>query len=78
MVYISFCIPIKAVFTTLTGAKLTGWNKECDQAFMPIKQYLIEPPILASPEASDTLYLYLEVLDVSVSATFFKEDENRK
>ena len=45
---------------------------------MAIRQYLIEPPVLASPEASDTLYLYLVVLDVSLSATLFKEDENRK
>ena len=45
---------------------------------MAIKQYLIEPPILASPEVGNTLYLYLAVYDVSVSATSFKEDENRK
>ena len=45
---------------------------------MAIKQYLIEPPIMASPEASDTLYLYLVVSDVSVRATLFKEDENQK
>ena len=45
---------------------------------MAIKQYLIEPPILASPEAGETLYLYIEISDVSVSATLFKEDENRK
>ena len=43
-----------------------------------IKQYLNESPILASPEASDTLYFYLTVSEVSVSAALFKEDENRK
>ena len=43
---------------------------------MEIKQYLIEPPILASPETSDTLYLYLVVSDVLVSTDLFKEDEN--
>ena len=43
---------------------------------MAIKQYLIEPPVLASPEAGDMLYLYLTVSNVSVSATLFKEDEN--
>ena len=51
---------------------------ECDQAFMAIKQYLIESPILASPRACDTLYLYLAVAEASVSTTLFKEDENRK
>ena len=45
---------------------------------MAIKQYLTEPPILASPRAGDTLYLYLTVSKASVSATLFKEDENRK
>ena len=57
---------------------MVGWNKECDRAFMPFKQYLIEQPILVSPEASDTLYLYLAVSKASVSAALFKEDENRK
>ena len=45
---------------------------------MGIMQYLTEPPILASPEAYDTLYLYLAVSDVSVSVALFKEDENQK
>ena len=43
---------------------------------MVIKQYLTEPPILVSPEAGDTFYLYLAVSDVSVSEALFKEDEN--
>ena len=45
---------------------------------MKIKQYLSEPPILASPEVGDTFYLYLVVSDVSVNTDFFKEDENQK
>ena len=45
---------------------------------MEIKQYLIEPPILAIPEVGETLYLYIVVYDVSVSAALFKEDEYRK
>ena len=45
---------------------------------MVIKQYLIELPILASPGADDTLYLYLAISKASVSAALFKEDENKK
>ena len=45
---------------------------------MEINQYLVEPPVLSSPEAGDTLYLYLAVSNVSVSAALFKEDENKK
>ena len=45
---------------------------------MSIKQYLTEPPILACPETSEKLYLYIVVSDVSVSATLFKGDKYRK
>ena len=35
---------------------------------MEIKRYLAEPPVLASPEANETLFVYLAVSDVAVSA----------
>ena len=68
---------LKSFFSTLKGAKKTGWDKECDHALIVIKQYLIEPPILASPETGETLYFYIVVYDGSVSSTLFKEDEQR-
>ena len=71
-----FIDQLKPFFITLRGAKRSGWNEECDEAFMEIKQYLIEPLILISPEAGDTLYLYLAVSEASVSASLFKENEN--
>ena len=73
-----FTEQLKPFFTTLKGAKQTGWDKECDQALIAIKQYLTEPPILASSETGETLYLYIVVYDVSVSATLFKEDEHEQ
>ena len=69
---------LKPFFVTLKGANQAGWNKECDKALTTIKQYLAEPPILASPEADETLFVYLAVSDVLVSVALFKEDENRK
>ena len=45
---------------------------------MAIKKYLTEPPVLANPKAGNTLYLYLAVSNVLVSAALFKENENRK
>ena len=69
---------LKPFFITLGGAKKDGWNEECYQAFAAIKQYLTEPPILASPGAGDTLYLYLAVSKAFISSTLFKEDENQK
>ena len=45
---------------------------------MALKQYLTEASILTSPEAGDTLYLYLATSDIAVSAALFKECENGK
>ena len=64
---------LKPFFTTMRGANRAEWNEECGRAFVAIKQYLTEPPILVSPEAGDTLYLYVAASDIAVSATLFKE-----
>ena len=69
---------LKPFFDTLKGANRAGWNEECDDALTAIKQYLAEPPVLASLKAGKTLFVYLAILDVSMSATLFKEDENKK
>ena len=63
---------LKPFFSTLRGANRAEWNEECDRAFMAIKQYLTEPPILMSPETGYTLYLYLAASDIAVSAALFK------
>ena len=64
---------LKLFFTTLRGAIRAKWNEECDRAFIGIKKYLTEPPILVSLETGDTLYLYLAASDIAVSASLFKE-----
>ena len=69
---------LKPFFATLKGANRAVWNEEYDEALAAIKQYLVEPPIVASPEADETLFMYLVVSDVSVSTAMFKEDENKK
>ena len=69
---------LKPFFATLRGANRAGWNEECDRAFTQIKQYLAEPPILASPDTGETLFVYLAVSDIAVSAALFKENEDGK
>ena len=64
---------LKPFFTTLRGANWAEWNEECNWAFVAIKQYLTEPLILVSPEASDTLYLYLAASHIAISDALFKE-----
>ena len=69
---------LKPFFATLKGANQAGWNEACDEALIAIKQYLTESPVLASPEAGETLFVYLAVSNVLVSVAIFKEDENKK
>ena len=69
---------LKPFFSTLRGAKRAEWNEECDRAFTQIKQYLAEPSIYASPDTGETLFVYLAVLDTTVSAALFKENEDGK
>ena len=69
----SFTDRLKPFFTTLRGANRAEWDEECNLAFVEIKQYLTEPPILTSPEAGDTLYLYLAASKIAASAALFKE-----
>ena len=69
---------LKPFFVTLKGANRAGWNEECYKAFTAIKQYLVEPPVLASPEADKTLFMYIAVSDASVSAALFKKNEIKK
>ena len=69
---------LKPFFTTLRGANWAGWNEECDRAFTQIKQYLAEPPILASPDTDETLFVYLTVPDTAISVALFKENEDGK
>ena len=37
---------------------------------------MAEPPVLASPKAGETLFIYLAVLYVAVSTVLFKEGED--
>ena len=64
---------LKPFFATLRAANRAKWNEECDREFMEIKQYMTKPPILLSPEAGDTLYIYLAASDIAVSVALFKE-----
>ena len=68
---------LKPFFFTLRGVNQAWWYEECDQALVAIKRYLVEPLVLASPKASKTLFIYLAVSDVVLSAALFKDCEDR-
>ena len=49
-----------------------GWMDECKQAFKEVERYLIDPPILRSPQSDEQLYMYLAVFDCEVSVVLFR------
>ena len=68
---------LKPFFSALKEVNQAGWNEECDRAFSHIKQYLAKPLILTSPDTGETLFVYLAVSKVAVSATLFKENSDK-
>ena len=44
------------------------WNKQCQEAFKKIKNYLIKPPILVPPVPEKLLLLYLTTMDTAMGA----------
>ncbi|KAF8114888.1 hypothetical protein N665_0032s0019 [Sinapis alba] len=62
----------------LRGNKRFLWDEACEKTFTTLKQYLTTPPVLAKPDAGDTLYLYIEVSPSAVSSVLIKEDRGEQ
>jgi hypothetical protein len=54
------------------------WTDECQKAFNSIKEYLLEPPILVPPLDGRPLFMYLTVLEDSMSCVLGQQDETGK
>ncbi|VFQ69562.1 unnamed protein product [Cuscuta campestris] len=50
------------------------WTEECQQSFESLKSYLLSPPVLAKPEAGETLYLYLGVSPKALSSVLVRDE----
>ncbi|CAN1289183.1 Pol polyprotein (Fragment) [Linum perenne] len=59
------CAPF---FATLKNASKFAWNDKCNKAFEELKQFLITPPVLASPKINEALFLYIAISPKAVSA----------
>ncbi|KAF8086995.1 hypothetical protein N665_0605s0003 [Sinapis alba] len=53
------CLPF---YELLHGNKKFLWDEVCEQAFSALKQYLTTPPVLAKPDAGDTISLHRRLL----------------
>ena len=67
------CLPF---FKTLKQA--FAWTDECEVAFQELKHHLSNPPLLSLSKEGETLYLYLAVSAIAVSATLIREKGKRQ
>ena len=70
----STCEPI---FKLLRKNEPHTWNDECQKAFELIKEYLLHPPILVSPQHGKPLLLYLSIMGDAVGSMFAQEDNDK-
>ena len=50
------------------------WSENCALAFWQLKEYLLRPPIMSSPEADEVLFAYIAVASHTVSLVLIRID----
>ena len=61
-------------FLLLNKWKGFEWTEKCALAFQQLKEYLVRPPIMSSPEADEVLFAYIAVASHAVSLVLIQED----
>ncbi|XP_072056333.1 uncharacterized protein [Arachis hypogaea] len=71
------CLAAKSAsfFQCLRKNTTFHWNEDCEFAFQELKQFLSKPPVLHKPKVGETLYLYLSITDIAVSAVLVAEND---
>ena len=54
-------------FLLINKWKNFEWTEECARAFQQLKDYLVRPPIMSSPEPNEVLFAYIAVAPYAVS-----------
>jgi len=49
------------------------WTRECEQAFVKLKEYLASPPVLCKPDLGTPLRLYFAVTERAISSVLLQE-----
>ena len=65
-------------FNTLRKSKSFEWTPACEEALNQLKRYLTSPPLLSKPKDRETLYIYLAVSEIVVSAVLIREEEGKQ
>ena len=51
------------------------WTRECEEAFLNLKEYLASPPVLCKPQLGTPLRLYFAVTDRTISSVLVQEQD---
>jgi len=51
------------------------WTRECEEAFIKLKEYLASPPLLCKPQATTPLRLYFAVTERAISAVLVQDQD---
>ena len=51
------------------------WTRECEEAFVKLKEYLASPPVLCKPQVGTPLKLYFAVTERALSAVLVQEQD---
>ena len=62
-------------FESLKGNKRFLWDEKCEHAFKALKEYLGKPPLLSKPIEGEPIFLYLAVIEYTISRALIREEE---
>jgi len=51
------------------------WTRECEEAFLKLKEYLASPPVLSKPQLGSPVRLYFAVTEWAISSVLGQEQE---
>ena len=51
------------------------WTKECEEAFVKLKEYLASPPVLCKPQVATPLRLYFAITERAISAVLVQDQD---
>jgi len=51
------------------------WTKECEEAFIKLKEYLASPPVLCKPQVATPLRLYFAITEKAISAVLIQDQD---
>ena len=63
-------------FLLINKWKNFEWTEECARAFQQLKDYLVQPLIMSSPEPDEVLFAYIAVAPYAVSLVLIRVDND--